>query len=308
MGIAVRAFDPECDSDVGLLTALYVATRDEPFPRARVEEILRRTVRWDFRALIAVDGSAYARTFHQPWFTDGLFGAYVVVHPDVRRRGVGARLLSEITEIGRSMGASAQISSVADASPEGLDFVRRHGFTVQRHMSTSSLDPSTLDASLMTVPPPAGIEITTLAALGDTEANRRRVWQVTERTAQDFPNERRRERTYEQFRDQLLDAAWFRPAGQFIARDGAAWAGVATVGYTESRNALYHHMTGVERAYRGRGIATALKRATIAYALDIGASVLETNNDSSNLPMLAINRSFGYVQRPGHTDVYRELA
>ncbi|HEY2795679.1 MAG TPA: GNAT family N-acetyltransferase [Micromonosporaceae bacterium] len=308
MGTNLRAFDPATDGDIDLLRALYTATRDQPFPRSRVEEILRRTVSLQFRALIADDGRAYARTFHQPWFPDGLFGVHVLVHPAVRRRGIGARLLSEITGIGRSLGANAQIGFVADGCPEGMDFIQRHGFTVERHMAASSLDPATIDRSLLTVPPPPGIAITTLAELGANDVNRRQVWEITERTAEDFPNERRRPRSYQEFREQSLDSPTFRAAGCFIALDGDAWAGIAFVGYNEARSALYHHMTGVERSYRGRGIATALKRATIAYALEIGASVLETNNDSSNVPMLAINNAFGYVQQPGNTDVYRTLA
>jgi GNAT superfamily N-acetyltransferase len=105
----------------------------------------------------------------------------------------------------------------------------------------------------------------------------------------------------------MIDVSWFRPAGQFIALDGDVWAGVAAVGYTESRNLLYHNMTGVDRAYRGRGIASALKWATIAYAIETGAAVLETHNDSSNAPMLAINRAFGYRSEPGYSDLRRLL-
>ena len=301
----LREFD--LDRDAGTLAALLTAGGKDPISSADVREMMRRDASLDhFRAVIAVDGTAYARTFRQPWFTDGLYGTGVVVHPDVRKRGIGGSLLETITGIGRSLGATSQVSSVRDGRPDSLAFALRRGFTVDRHVAKSTLDPASVDPSLA-VPPPPGITITTLVALGDTDANRRRLWQITERTAADIPGDRRKPRTYEEFTRQMLEVSWFRAAGQFIALDGDVWAGVAAVGYTESRNLLYHNMTGVDRAYRGRGIASALKWATIAYAISTGASALETHNDSSNAPMLAINRAFGYRAEPGYSDLSRML-
>jgi mycothiol synthase len=66
-------------------------------------------------------------------------------------------------------------------------------------------------------------------------------------------------------------------------------------------------MTGVDRAHRGRGIALALKRATIAYAIATGVEVMETHNDSRNQPMLAINQALGYRPGIGITEVKRSI-
>jgi RimJ/RimL family protein N-acetyltransferase len=57
-------------------------------------------------------------------------------------------------------------------------------------------------------------------------------------------------------------------------------------------------MTAVLPAYRGRGIATALKRATIAWAIDHGLTALETGNDVENAPMRAVNLGLGYTPIP----------
>jgi GNAT superfamily N-acetyltransferase len=57
-------------------------------------------------------------------------------------------------------------------------------------------------------------------------------------------------------------------------------------------------MTAVLRAFRGRGIASALKLATIAWAIEHGLAVLETGNDEANAPMRAVNARLGYGPMP----------
>jgi RimJ/RimL family protein N-acetyltransferase len=52
--------------------------------------------------------------------------------------------------------------------------------------------------------------------------------------------------------------------------------------------------TGTLRAYRGRGLALAVKLASIAWAREHGVTSMQTNNDETNAPMLAINRRLGY--------------
>ena len=65
-----------------------------------------------------------------------------------------------------------------------------------------------------------------------------------------------------------------------------------------STTVAWHGMTAVRPAYRGRGIATALKRATIAWAIDHGLEALETINDVHNAPMRAVNAALGYAPMP----------
>ncbi len=58
-------------------------------------------------------------------------------------------------------------------------------------------------------------------------------------------------------------------------------------------------MTGTARAARGRGVATAIKRAMILWARDeAGLTALRTTNEERNAPMLAINRKLGYRPKP----------
>jgi RimJ/RimL family protein N-acetyltransferase len=105
----------------------------------------------------------------------------------------------------------------------------------------------------------------------------------------------------------ICGAFWYRPEGIFLAADGAAWVGLAIVGTFPETNSMYNMITGVDAAYRGRGIAQALKVLSIRYAQQAGATYIRTNNDSQNAPMLAINRKLGYQPQPGVYSMVREF-
>jgi RimJ/RimL family protein N-acetyltransferase len=61
---------------------------------------------------------------------------------------------------------------------------------------------------------------------------------------------------------------------------------------------LFTGMTGVDREYRRRGLATGLKVLAIARAREMGYRSIRTFNDSTNAPMLAINRKLGFARKP----------
>ena len=69
---------------------------------------------------------------------------------------------------------------------------------------------------------------------------------------------------------------------------------------------LYTGLTGVRRAYRRRGIATALKTQAIAWAKTQGASYLETDNEENN-PMYQLNLALGFQPIPALLDYILEL-
>jgi len=59
----------------------------------------------------------------------------------------------------------------------------------------------------------------------------------------------------------------------------------------------------VRRAWRGRGVARALKAAEIAWAKQAGYERLETQNEERNEPIRRLNEHFGYVVTPGSVTV-----
>ena len=93
-----------------------------------------------------------------------------------------------------------------------------------------------------------------------------------------------------------------------------ALAGAEVVGYAQltttaaQPQAAFHDMTAVKRAWRGRGIAGALKRAQIAWAKEHGYERLETENEARNEPIRRLNSALGYRPAPGHVILDGPLA
>jgi GNAT superfamily N-acetyltransferase len=56
----------------------------------------------------------------------------------------------------------------------------------------------------------------------------------------------------------------------------------------------HNNLTGTLRAYRGRGLATALKSHSLHRAAALGATIAVTDNDETNTAMLAVNAKLGY--------------
>jgi GNAT superfamily N-acetyltransferase len=65
-----------------------------------------------------------------------------------------------------------------------------------------------------------------------------------------------------------------------------------------ARRQAWHDMTAVVREWRGRGVAGALKRATIGWAIGRGMDALQTGNDIDNAAMRAVNARLGYRPLP----------
>lgn len=89
--------------------------------------------------------------------------------------------------------------------------------------------------------------------------------------------------------------------------DGERWIGLSSLDYYPEQQAMHNGFTGVDRAYRGRHLALALKLLSIQVARRYAVEYLYTNNDSTNTPMLAVNRRLGYQPEPGIFMLIREL-
>lgn len=258
--------------------------------------------------------AGYAHVLRDPWLEAGSFWMHVAVDPAARRRGVGTALFEAVRDFARAHGATRYHAEARDSLPEALAFAQRCGFGVERHIFESTLDLASFDEArfggAVERVEAGGIRFFTLADEGDTEAARRQAWDVERRVCQDIPGgSEGATRPFEAWVQQVGEASWYRPDAQIIAADGERWIGLSALGYFETpQPMMYQMITGVDRAYRGRGIARALKLLGIRCARRYGAAYIRTNNDSQNAPILSANRKLGFQPEPGYYRLLREGA
>jgi GNAT superfamily N-acetyltransferase len=249
---------------------------------------------------VAVGGGGAGRAYSWPEDFAGLWGNISVL-PEARRRGVGEALLSEIRGVAREAGKSMLIGRTTADRPEAIEFLEHRGFVEHERMKAVRLDLDALAAPAVEAPP--GILITSLEARPDLVGG---VYAVALEALPDIPGDGpMAPGTLEEFRTRDVDRDSI-PAGAFALALEAATDRV--VGYANlmlvpgNPGVAWHGMTAVGRDWRGRGIAGALKRATIGWAVEHGLEALETANDTDNAPMRAVNRRLGY--RPLPDEIY----
>ena len=98
---------------------------------------------------------------------------------------------------------------------------------------------------------------------------------------------------FERWRSSVLEAPTALPEAAVVAvADGRVVGSAVLAALTDG--AAEHGLTAVRRAWRGRGVATALKSAQIEWARRVGYTELHTTNDETNLAMRGINKRLGY--------------
>jgi len=258
--------------------------------------------------LVAVDGTdgvkGYSLAVHTAEAPAHHFTVWLGVEPSRRGQGIGSALWKLTLEHLQTQGAIRLSSEVLDTDPVGLGFAQRRGFTIDRQHFSSILDLDTFNENLylggIAALETQGIRFCSLAEFPDTPAVRQQFYGLNLSVVMDIPGEDWNFDNYPGFFEKhILGSPRFRREGQLLAVSGEEFVGFSAVSlFPDQRNA-WNATTGVIRSYRGRKIALALKVLAARYARLHGARTVQTDNDSLNAPILAINRRMGYRPRPG---------
>jgi len=218
------------------------------------------------------------------------------VLPDARRNGVGTALYRQVSAHARSLGKSELRTWGYEDDPGGVAFAELHGFVEVRRKPALRL---VLDrCPRPTVNLPEDVAITTLAAHPDLA---RGVWETATETMPDIPHEgiAMSAGSFDGFAARSFAGPRYIPEATFVAVHDGEVIGYAQLAWMSRTSGIADHaMLAVRRAWRGRGIAKALKAAQIAWALDNGLKELRTGNDESNASARAVNASFAYTPLP----------
>ena len=249
----------------------------------------------DFLALLDGAPAGSCAVASRPTRPDVAF-LILTVLPDSRRRGVGSRLFEAASAWCRERGLAQADAPAPEDDAESIAWGERRGFReVVRNgrmvLELAGHAPAAID-------PPAGIEIATRAERPGVE---RGLYEVACEAYPDIPGDR--EHSMEPFEDWLahdMKGSGERPEATFVALAGDEVVGYAKFSLTAAQpTTASHDMTAVKRAWRGRGVAGALKRAQIAWAKENGYERLATTNERRNEPIRRLNERLGYRTEPG---------
>jgi len=219
--------------------------------------------------------------------------------PAARGRGVGSALYAELRRWSAERSSEALTSVVAEDDAESLAWSERRGFEEVGRNPLLVLDLDGIEGPA--VDPPEGIEIVTWAERPGIE---HRLYEVYVEAEPDIPGEEANEMPpFEKWLSSDMQGISDHPEAVFVALDGDEVAGYAKLSYWQRGSRAFHDLTGVKRAWRRRGIASALKRAQIAWAKEQGFSQLATGNELRNEPIRRLNMRHGYREEPGRITV-----
>jgi GNAT superfamily N-acetyltransferase len=235
-----------------------------------------------------VVGSGFAAVMPQrPNLPDVL----LTVLPEARGRGAGTALYSAISSWTKQHGLDELEAVVSDDDPESLSFAERRGFREDRREKGVALRLAEIEAPA--VEPPDGIEIVSWAERPELS---RGIYEVALEASPDVPGwEDELMEPFEKWLVNDMQGSGDRPDATFLALAGDEVVGYAKFSLTEAQPKTAHHdLTGLKRAWRGRGIARALKATQIRWAKENGYEELRTRNDERNAPIRHLNHEFGY--------------
>ena len=268
----------------------------EPESRCYTVEELRATDSSDRLLLLAVkDGDVVGSGIADRGDTAGAGFVAPRVLSEHRRTGVGSALLRVLAEHCTSLGLPRVGTSVDDEG--SLAFAERFGFVeVDREVEqTRAVGDEPAPAG-----PPAGVEV--------IEARQRPdLWAAC----------------FETFgREVLADFAVYTPLEISAEQWNTSWYGdpmflalhddevIGCAGLnrdTDRPERAENALTGVRRTWRGRGIASHLKRRTLHWAALNGLEEIYTWTQADNSLMLRLNEHLGYVTTRTGITVSRAL-
>jgi GNAT superfamily N-acetyltransferase len=244
---------------------------------------------------------------HATWmFHPQKFWLEIWVDPAHQGRGIGSAIYSKLSEDMDELDAVMCWAMAKEDMSAPLAFLAKRGFKERMKSWESRLNPAQVSLSdysnYSQRASEGGIVILSLAE--ERRQNPeclKKLYDLIQTVAADMPMpDQFTPTSYEQWLAAEVNAPGLAPEGYMIAKDGSSYVGLSTVWLAEKEaKGLYQGLTGVRRAYRGHGIAVALKLKVIDFAQRNGYQLIKTWNASINAPMLAINHKLGFKRQVG---------
>jgi mycothiol synthase len=233
-------------------------------------------------------GSAWAN-FEWAVPTPGKGRFWIAVPPAWRGRGIGSELFERVDAYLRGRGAWRMRSQV-DGDPAGERFLVARGFEQLGVDRVSQLELA--DAELETPRVSPGYR---LAPLGEARDRVEDLYAICAAGEIDMPgDEPETAMTLEDWKLDDFGVPDLSDDGSFVARHGERAVSLAFLCTDPRRGLAYNQMTATLPEFKRRGLALAVKLAAARWARGAGFRRILTENDETNVGMLAINDRLGY--------------
>lgn len=284
------------ESDADLAGWCEVWNAITPREPTQVEDVKRRLERQPERLyLVAEEGGAIVGLgICGPSQSPERTAVAVRVLPGYRGRGLGSELLEGVLSHARSFQPRRVSGIVGEDDAGSLAWARNRRFEEYDRQVELSRE---LGPDEQPPRPPNGIELAELEDPYLEEAYE--VW------VEGFPDMPVFPHAAAPGYDEWLEEEVPGPV-TFVALDDGHVVGAAAL-LDRVDGLAEHGLTAVRRSHRGRGIATALKRALIHWASQNGYRELTTWTHEGNAAMQAVNIKLGYRPRPAAISVWRRL-
>jgi mycothiol synthase len=190
----------------------------------------------------------------------------------------------------RTIGKTGLEVWTTDKTPEVAAFLEERGYEQVRRYVISELD-----VTAAAEPEPSAFELVTFAERPELA---QALFEIALESYCDQPGRaQQRIESFESWRSWGLDP--HPPEAYFIALEQGRVLGY---GFLNVRgDTWWNGFLAIARDARGRGVASSIKRAQIAWAKAHGLRALRTANETRLVGLLALNRRLGY--RPLYTEI-----
>ena len=226
----------------------------------------RPDIRWEQR-VCEIDGfvAGFGSCGEAFWLGEpGTFHVYVVVNPAHRRQGIGSHIFRDLLNPAPTADIRTLTSGCREDQIGGMRFLQSLGFVATDRDADSELDLAQFEVLRMTerCPDPSPVQFRPLAPLTEScpdwlEHFRNLDYRIQAEVVAPEPLNRP---SIEQFAEEHLNTRDFDPNLCWIALDGSDWIGMTELRATaDDDTAVEAFRTGVDRAWRRRGVASGLK-------------------------------------------------
>jgi GNAT superfamily N-acetyltransferase len=212
------------------------------------------------------------------------------VRADRRGHGLGTELFDRALAHVRAAGARRALAE--SAGDEGRRFLERRGFASTQTRRYSQVDPREVDLSGLE-PLRSRLAADGFVVVPVSECAPEDVRAIDLEASRDIPmGAQIADIPLVEWTEQFWRHPFFSHTGSVAVLHGGRPVAIALL-RTDGQRAM-NDMTGTLRPFRGRGLARTMKLTQLDWAARAGIAAVLTENDETNMAMLAVNTRLGY--------------